>query len=174
MKKKLLWSLTTAIICGTMFVAPLRAEDAEIEDWFFVWKIAEKNEASLKIQKDSESTIVIIKDGFLMSESVSLTAEQAIKIGEVLKKAGNYRKKWKDSKTDQSDKINAGDYNVFFLYSTKTWLRVTIKANKDFTTTSVQLTYKQAKAFCKKLVNIKKYIAILDKKLKALEEDDDE
>lgn len=115
--KKLLIALGTIFMLTAYSVT---AKEYIIDDYSFTWTASEVGNISLLIEKTQDKLQVIIrKKSGLSFDSLYLSPEEAKEIGVALATIDEYYKKQKDSNSDISEVVKAGNYAVTYHTSTK-------------------------------------------------------
>ncbi len=137
-----------------------------IEDYRFWWTAAESGKANIQIDKsDGNPATVSINQGGVMSDSISVSPANAVKIGVAFAQTNNYHKAMKGKK-DHSEAITAGEYKVIFFTSKEGAFYVNVRKSEGYVMSSVALTRKQASELSQALKDSPKLAAYIDAKVK--------
>ncbi len=137
-----------------------RSDEFHIDDYQFVWNVAESGAATLHVVKDEESVTQIRIDDD--THWLHLTGEQAEVIGQVLSKTNAYFEAQRGSTTDIDETVTAAGYLVRFSTSPQYGFDVSIRPEKRFSISSSRLDRKQAIEFAPHLRRARALIAHVD------------
>ena len=155
-----------ALIIGAQSTKTTKPSDEfTIEEFEFDWIIAKSGEAKLVLEKTHEAKRVRLWEGGMLGDQATLTPKEAVIVGAVLAKTDYYWDKMKDSDKDVQEKVDAGEWAVFFVQGTKHGFSVHIKANERFSLNDIALTRLQAKEFAPHLQKADVMMEYLDKKI---------
>lgn len=135
-----------------------------IDDYSLDWIVASPGDASLIIQKETDSLRIIFRKKTGISfEQLYLSPSEAKEIGAVLSKTNEYYKKQKESSSDVSEEIIAGDYKIVFATSLKYGFSALVLEAQRFSMGRFSLDRKEAIALSKELDDILDKADFLDK-----------
>jgi len=144
-----------------------KVETFDVEEYDFYWTVAESGKAKVQINKDQDSTTVLLREGGMMGDYLQLTPKEAVMVGEAFTKTSEMYKKLKATlqEKDVQETVKAGTYRVSFYLSKKSGFTVHVRSSERFSITTVTLDRKQAKAFAAPLQKTPAMAKFVDKKL---------
>lgn len=149
-----------ALVCFLVFGAVvIGAEPLVIDEYEFTWKVAESGKLKLYVQKDNETTRIRFWDE---SDMLHMTPADAKLVGDALSQTDKYLAKFKGSKEDVSEAVEAGDQRVLFTSSPKYGFSVLIR-DKGRSFSSISLDRKQCLAIAPHLKRAEEMAAHADK-----------
>jgi hypothetical protein len=131
-----------------------------IEQYTFSALVADSGEAKLSVEKTDESTRMLLKSD---SDYTYMQPEDAEAIGTALESTDMYWSKFKGSKQDVDETVEAGEFNVIFSNSPKYGFSVYIRTNEGFSLSSASIDRKQAKELSPHFKRSKLLAAHVDK-----------
>lgn len=158
-----LFSVIALMFTSSIGAAELPAGYA-IDDFIFQWTVYSGNERAVRIRKDESKTQVVIAETGMIGDSIYMSPETAVEIGQQLAKSAEMRKKFGDQK-DVSEKVEAGNYVVNFSTNKDGEFYIYIRSNERFSTKGIILSLKQANGLVRALSDSVKLAAYVDEKI---------
>lgn len=153
------FGLSIAIACAA---SPANGQ-YKIEDFEFSWKVESREKTKLSVQKDRDTTLVVISDE---SHSIRLNVEEAIDVGRALAQAPDIAQRLK-SNPGTDHEAPAGRYVVHFFTLPNGTFHIDLR-HKDRVFAiigSVDIDRESAKAFAPHLVRARELVAFVDKRI---------
>ena len=177
MSKKIF--LIVPILTLSIFLSQAQAEKYAIQDYVFVWNVAQEGNVALKLQKDPEGIFCILSSLGGKLATLKLTPTKSIKIGQVLLTANDYYKKHQDFYKQEKekytiayneehyDKVDVDGHKVIFHSQPKgTPFEVRVSEDKTFAVVAVILDRDQAVKIGKYMVDSEELASIVQAHVK--------
>lgn len=160
MKIATLQFLFTFAFCIPCFAAD---EDLEIDNFYFVWTLAESGDAKFQIYKDGDSTRAVLADRF---HNLKIKPQDAESIAKVLARTEDFYKKLGGG-AEKSEAVVAGEFEINFRNTDKGKFYISVSEKKgSIMNRPVALDRAQAKALAKPMQRAVKAAALVDQKVK--------
>ena len=122
------------------------SQDYIVDDYYFKWKVFQYADIEFSVVKDEDKSYISFKDDSMFS-SLSLTAKEAIEIGEELSKTNTVYKRFKDNELANIDeKVNLSSHTITYRKSEKSGFYISLSSDAMFGS-SINLDRKEALAF---------------------------
>jgi hypothetical protein len=145
--------------------SPSGTSEFTIDEFFFRWNVMVADDAALSVDKTQDSTVICLKEKRRIGgESIDLKPEDAEAVAAALAKTEEHYKAMQ-GKNDKSETTKAGGCVVRFATTDKGDFYVSVRPDKEFSMSSVQLSRKAAKALAGPMAKAKAMAAFVDRKI---------
>ncbi|MCH8203455.1 MAG: hypothetical protein IH996_10175 [Proteobacteria bacterium] len=139
------------------------AQEFVIDDYDFTWNVESVGNAKLSVNKENGIVKIIIVVGDVLSlNRISMTPEEARKIGEILGKTEEIYQKQRGSSSDVSDELEVGAYTVTFETTIKEGFRVRIMPDGLFMFGGGVISRREARGLSQLLLKADELAKIVD------------